>query len=179
MISRMLQTGIRVAALWAATSLSACELCAIYRAADARGDYGSGFTFTTSAQFIPLRTEQFNGTSVVRPQPDYLDRWMFHFVGGWNISERWGVSMNLPVVQQTYRRVALDDLSRPHPLRGEDTGLGDLSVIGRYQLWNHSGMKAGGSLELVRHTVEQAARTLGSYAKRQVCRVPGPGVGAD
>ena len=149
MTRRELYTVIRAGALLAAGTLSACELCAIYRAADARGDYGSGFTFTTSAQFIPLRTEQFNGASVVRPQPDYLDRWMLHFVGGWNINDRWGVSLNVPVVQQTYRRVALDDFIRPKTVQGVDTGLGDLSVIGRYQLWTHSGMKAGGSVQFL------------------------------
>lgn len=156
----------------AVTGLQACELCAIYRAADARGDFGRGFTFTTAAQFVSLRTEQFNGAEFHRAHPDYLDRWMFHLVGGWNLTEKFGVSLNLPIVHQSYQRVGIDEQIRPQTVRADETGLGDLSVIGRYQVGQISGMTWGGSIHLLaglklpsgdpEHLNEQA-RLLQSY----------------
>lgn len=144
MQKHLLRLGGTTVALLTAATLDACELCAIYRAA-----YGSGFTFTTAAQFMPYRTGQFNGEEFPRANPDYLDRWMFHFVGGWNVTEKLGISLNIPLVHQSYQRVGIDDLTRPQTIRAEETGLGDISLIGRYQVWQSTGMTLGGSINLL------------------------------
>ena len=56
----------RVAALllpFFATSISACELCAIYSASNARGESASGFLFTVAEQFTSFGNLQFEGAA--------------------------------------------------------------------------------------------------------------------
>jgi len=118
-----------------APALIACDLCAIYRAAGARGEYSTGFTATVSEQFTRFGTEQFNGTEFRRTDPDFLDRSMTHLVAGWNFSERAGVSLNLPVVHQSYRFNELAGGFTPVLREGSETGLGDLALVGRWRIF--------------------------------------------
>ena len=123
--------------------VEACDLCAIYRAADAKGEYSSGFNVSIAEQFIPYRTEQFNGVTFKRPDPEYLDRSMTHVVLGWNATETLGFSANLPIVHLRYQFTQVEDGFTPEPIRGTDTGLGDLAFVGRWQAINKSTADAG------------------------------------
>lgn len=116
----------------------ACDLCAIYRAADARGEYSAGISVSLAEQFIPYRTEQFGGTRFHRADPESLDRSMTHVVVGWNATESIGLSANLPIVHLRYDFTQVPDGFTPIRTRGTDTGLGDLAFIGRWQAINHS-----------------------------------------
>lgn len=127
---------------WGAPGL-ACDLCAIYRAADARGEYSSGLNVSLAQQFIPFRTEQFGGTPFKRPDPESLDRSMTHVVVGWNATETLGFSANLPIVHVRYDYTQVADGFTPVRTRGTDTGLGDLALIGRWQAWNRSSAERG------------------------------------
>ncbi len=121
----------------------ACDLCAIYRAADAKGEYSSGFSVSIAEQFIPYRTEQFNGVSFDRPNPERLDRSMTHVVLGWNATETLGFSANLPIVHLRYQFTQVEDGFTPVPTRGTDTGVGDLALVGRWQAISRSTAGAG------------------------------------
>lgn len=126
-----------------------CDLCAIYRAADAKGDFGSGPTATLAMQHVAYRNAQFNGESFERPNEDFLDRWMIHLVAGWNFTENFGVSLNLPQVVQRYQRRELQNGILPRTLRGTETGMGDASLAGRWRIFEHSGNEWNYSLNLM------------------------------
>jgi hypothetical protein len=129
--------------------VSACDLCAVYRAADARGEYSAGFTFSVAEQFIPFRTEQFNGERFHRPDPEYLDRSMTHVVVGWNPLENLGFSANLPIAHLRYRFNQIEDGFNPVLVQRNETGLGDLALVGRWQVFNQSNMRAGAVLNVL------------------------------
>jgi hypothetical protein len=136
-------------ALLLAPSLSACDLCAIYRASDARGEFASGFTATIAQQFIPFRTEQFDGQRFNRPDAEWLDRSMTHLVLGWNPSPKLGFSANLPIAHLRYNFTQVTDGFTPERIEGQDTGPGDLALVARWQLLDKSVGKLGFVLNLL------------------------------
>lgn len=154
---RVCLTGpFRIARLFASVLLLAagpgalgCELCAIYRAADARGEYGSGFTATASIQYVASDTAQFNGDTFHRADEDYLHRWTAHFVAGANLGERFGISLNVPQVFQSYQRRELQDGVFPRTLSGDESGLGDLALVARWRALQWSSMDWGASLNVL------------------------------
>ena len=82
-----------ICCIWAtAGSIPACELCAIYNANGARGEFRSGLSLTVEEQFIPFRTEQFQGHEVNLPYTNYLDNSITHLVPTYNFSPRLGIS---------------------------------------------------------------------------------------
>lgn len=136
--------------LWGSVlTATACDLCAIYRAADARGEYSSGWTATVAEQFTRLATEQFDGVEFTRANADWLDRSMTHFVLGWNFAERFGVSANLPLVHLSYRFSELRNGVTPAVRDGSDFGIGDLALVGRWRLFESSDMEWGTSVNLL------------------------------
>ncbi len=142
-------SGITALLLATAAPALACDLCAIYRAADARGEYSTGWTVTVAEQFTRLGTEQFNGTEFHRANGDWLDRSMTHLVAGWNFAEHFGVSANLPLVHLRYRFVELRDGVNPVVRDGSDFGLGDLALVGRWQIVERSDMEWGATINLL------------------------------
>ena len=99
-----------------AIPLVACDLCAIYRATNARGESSSGFLCTLSQQFIHYGTLQKEGEPYDKPpfNDAYLDTSITHFVPAYNFSEQFGVSLNIPMIYRNFRRVQLD----PYPRGG-------------------------------------------------------------
>jgi hypothetical protein len=112
---------------------SACDLCAIYSADNAREQRASGFLFTLSESYIPHGTLQLDGDEL--EGDDYRNSSVTHFVPGYNFTRRIGLSLNVPLVYHSFERSELRySLSRPPVLRterGHELGLGDLSLIAR------------------------------------------------
>lgn len=129
------------------TGANACDLCAVYRAADAKGETGAGFGFTVAEQYIPYRTSQVNGEVVHPANPDWVDSSITHFVLGYNVSSRFGVSLNVPLVVQQFKRTDLSySLTAPPVIfteQGTETGLGDMSLIGRFAVFQKLEMEYG------------------------------------
>ncbi len=138
-----------VAGLALVPAISACDLCAIYRATDARGEFTPGSTWSVSEQFTRYGTEQFNGVEFVRTNPDQLDRSVTHLVAGWNFSERFGVSLNLPVIQESYRFTRMVGGFTPERRVGSEAGPGDLTLVGRWRVVSVSSMDRGFTLNLL------------------------------
>ena len=79
-------------------SAQACDLCAIYRATNARGESSSGFLLTLSEQFVHYGTLQFEGERYQKNailDQARLDTSLTHIVPAYNFSEQFGVSLNL------------------------------------------------------------------------------------
>ena len=121
-------------------ALPACDLCAVYSADNARGESEAGFLFTLSEQFIPYRTVQKDGEELP-PNPTldsiYLDSSITHFVPGYNFSERFGLSLNVPFVYHRFRRIELQPTGFLTE-EGTVSGLGDVALIGRFRVWRFS-----------------------------------------
>jgi hypothetical protein len=115
----------------------ACDLCAIYRATNARGESASGFLLTASEQFTSSRTFQLEGEPYhANPQFEqaYLNSSLTHIVPTYNFSEQFGVSLNIPLIYRSFHLIQLEAVP---PFGVEDEigtlfGLGDMSLIGRW-----------------------------------------------
>jgi hypothetical protein len=169
-----LATVLHSALLWlAASSVSACDLCAIFSADSARNDSTSGFFATVSEQFTPLRTVQYQGKTLSTPsilEDAYLDNSMSHIVLGYNLSSRFGISLNAPVIHRTFKRFEL----RPTGIGTEEgsvTGFGDLALIGRWRVFAKSTMKSSVSVNLLgglKLPTGDASRVSNEVAKGRV-----------
>src|SRR6266850_708770 len=123
----------------------ACELCAIYRATNARGESTSGLLLTLSEQFVHYGTLQREG----EPYHAFpllaearLDTSLTHIVPTYNFSEQFGVSLNLPIIYRSFHRVQLiPGQGEPEDETGTIFGLGDASLIGRWTPLRISEMK--------------------------------------
>lgn len=130
----------------------ACDLCAISSASSAQGESVSGFSFTLSQQFIPFRTEYMDGKELDRmgrSKPDYLDKSITHLVPTWNFSDRFGVSLNIPLVYERYKRQDFLFPISPGSVikeQGVESGLGDISLIGRATVFRRAEMEWGVSV---------------------------------
>lgn len=127
---------VLLVAVWFGASIpwaSACDLCAINNAASARPDGGRGFVMSLAQQYVPYRTVQLNGHELPPSVLDsvYLDSFQSHFVPTYNFSDRIGVSLNIPFLYRRFQRLQLTP-SGVSSERGTESGLGDLSLIGRF-----------------------------------------------
>jgi len=127
--------------LFAGASTFGCELCAIYSADSARGTSSSGFLVSVSEQFTAYRVTQFEGEESPFPDPDYLDNSITHIVPTYNFSPRFGLSLNIPVVYNSFERTDVRYFPPPRlPVfeteRGSEFGLGDMALIGRAMVWH-------------------------------------------
>ncbi|HXG48149.1 MAG TPA: hypothetical protein VNO52_11035, partial [Methylomirabilota bacterium] len=136
-----------------ASSLRACDLCAIYNANNARSSRSAVFGLTVAEQYVPYNTPSLDGREVSVADPDALNESITHLVPGFNISPRFGVGLNVPVVHRTFRRTALE-VAPDHSTRivqesGTVFGLGDVSLVGRLTVLELSEMNRGLSLNLL------------------------------
>jgi hypothetical protein len=126
---------------------SACDLCAIYGANDARGQLSRGLGMTVAELFIPFHTLQVEGEEVTGPNPDFLDQSITHLVPGYNFSRRFGLNLNVPLVHNSFQRS--DVRYSPsgadvfYTERGIESGLGDMALVGRFAVLDVSRMKYG------------------------------------
>jgi hypothetical protein len=136
-----------VAFLACCAPATACDLCAIYGANDARGELSQGPLLTVAEMFIPFDTLQFDGQEVRSANPDFLDRSITHLVPGYNFSKRLGLSLNVPLVYHEFQRsdvhYALSGADVFFTERGSESGLGDIALIGRGAVLHVSHMKYG------------------------------------
>ncbi len=148
-----MRISIIILAILGALTTPACELCSIYSATSARGESSAGFLLTLSEQYIPFRTVQLDGEEVHPSNPDRLDSSITHLVPTYNFSQRFGLSLNIPLIHRSFRRTDLRySLSGPPAVEtesGTESGLGDIAVIGRWTLWEKSDMDYGFVLTLL------------------------------
>jgi hypothetical protein len=126
-----------------------CDLCAISSANSARGESASGFVFTLAEQFIHYDDEYLNGEEFERREgpdtPDWLHKSITHLVPTYNFSERVGVSLNVPIIYEEFKRSTVrfggNPPVRPETEEGSEFGLGDMSLVGRVTLFSRSEME--------------------------------------
>src|SRR5207245_6956038 len=113
----------------------ACEMCAIYGAANASGDYGRGLFLTASEQYTSAHNLQYNSRHLAVPDPEFLDSSLTHLVLGYNFSPRGSLSLSVPIIYRSFIRFGLAE--GPNGVfgfkeSGVEAGLGDVALIGRW-----------------------------------------------
>ena len=104
----------------------ACDLCAIYGAAEAQGESGKGFFGGVAEQYTYFGTFQSGGHNATNPDGEYLNSLVSQAFVGYNISERFGVQFNLPVIYRDYGK---------NGAHGSEGGIGDVSLVGNVRLY--------------------------------------------
>jgi hypothetical protein len=121
---KLFKFGVLVAALGTHRA-AACDLCAIYSPVEARA--GEGFFDGIAEQYTHFGTLQDNGQQVANPVGQYLDSSISQLLAGYNFSSRFGVQLNIPLIYRSFKRPEGFEIDR-----GTESGLGDLSLLGRY-----------------------------------------------
>src|SRR2546430_6293963 len=110
-----------------AAPASACDLCSIYSATQARGEIGKGFFSGVAEQFSHFGTVQVDGQKVPNEVGQYLDSSISQLFAGYNFNDRFGVQFNLPVLYRSFKRPEGFEIDR-----GTESGIGDVSLIGNF-----------------------------------------------
>jgi len=111
-----------------ATSVSACDICAIYSAAQAHGEIGKGPFLGLAQQFSRFATVQVDGHEIPNEAGQYMNSWVSQVFVGYNFTERIGVQFNLPVIYRSFKRP--DGLGGIQT--GSEYGLGDVALLGNF-----------------------------------------------
>jgi len=109
------------------SSLSACDLCALYTAF-AASDARAGWSVGLSEQFTSFGTVQQEGEPVADPFDQSLRSSITQVVVAYQWHERFGVQANLPWIDRSFRR--LEDGAVES---GRERGVGDVAVLAHWR----------------------------------------------
>jgi len=107
-----------------AQPLSACDICAVYAAHEARGEIGKGFFAGAAEQFTHFGTLQEDGRRVPNEASQFLDSSITQILAGYNFNDHIGVQFNAPLIHRSFRRAEGEMVER-----GSESGLGDVSLM--------------------------------------------------
>ena len=111
-----------------AAPASACDLCSVYSAMQARGEIEKGFTLGVAEQFTHYGTLQEDGHKVPNVLDQHLDSSISQVFAGHNFNDRFGVQVNLPIIHRSFQRA--DDSGGIE--RGTESGVGDVSLVANF-----------------------------------------------
>ena len=111
-----------------ATPASACDLCSVYSAMQARGEIDKGFTVGVAEQFTHYGTLQEDGHKVPNDLDQHLDSSISQLFAGYNFTDRFGVQVNLPIIHRSFLRA--DDSGGIEC--GTESGVGDVSLVANF-----------------------------------------------
>lgn len=114
---------------------SACDSCAIYTAMEAQGASTAGWFTGTSEQFTYFGTTQVDGDKVSNEAHQHLSSSITQTLVGYDFNSRFSVQANLPYIYRRYKRP--DGFATD---RGTECGIGDLSIIGNFQIMRQDKM---------------------------------------
>lgn len=103
----------------------ACDLCSIYAASQAQGETGKGLFGGVAEQFTHFGTLQNEGHEIAG-EGQYIDSSISQVFAGYNLNNRFGIQLNLPVIYRAYGADAM---------HGTTSGIGDLSLVGTFMAY--------------------------------------------
>jgi hypothetical protein len=117
----------------------ACDLCSVYTASEAQGG-GQGWFGGVAEQFTYFGSLQSGGQPVAN-DGESIDSLNSQVFIGYNFNSRFGLQANLPIIYREYSRqyTSVDDGHVFSPATRNETGLGDLSLVGNLRLYKYSG----------------------------------------
>ena len=114
----------------------ACDLCAIYRATEARASK-EGWYAGAFEQFTRFGTLRENGRKVDNPTGQYMNSSITQFLLGYQVSEKFGLQLNVPYIRRTFKRPT-GVAGTPAPTEsGTESGLGDIALTGSFQGYHY------------------------------------------
>ena len=113
--------------LSAAMDAGACDVCAIYCAPLGHHVYDAGLHVGVAEQFTHFGTIQVDGKKVSNEFGQRLDSSVSQVAVGYQLSDRFGVQFNLPVIYRSFRRLE-EDVVRS----GTESGIGDAALLGNF-----------------------------------------------
>ena len=116
-------------------SLSACDLCAVYSAAEAHGEIGRGVYVGVAEQFTHFATLQEDGHKVPNEVGQRLDSSITQIFAGYNFNNRVGVQLNVPLISRSFRRPEGFEIDR-----GTESGIGDILLTGHLNAYRYEAM---------------------------------------
>lgn len=116
-------------------SLSACDLCAVYSAAEAHGEIGRGIYAGAAEQFTHFATLQEDGNEIPDEVGQRLDSSITQIFAGYNFNNRVGVQLNVPLISRTFKRAEGFDIDR-----GTEPGLGDILLTAHLNAYRYEEM---------------------------------------
>src|SRR5713101_8292017 len=116
-----------------AIATRACDLCGCYTPqleampgmeSMSSPSWLAGWYAAVSEQFTHFGTLQFNGDEIDNPTGQYLDSSITQLVAGYDITSRFALQINLPLIYREFKRPEGFDIDR-----GTVAGLGDVSLL--------------------------------------------------
>ena len=107
---------------WSGSAV-ACDVCAVYTATEMR-ESRTGFRIGVGEQFTRFARLQDDGHEIDNPG-EYLNSSITQLLVGYDFLPRFGLQLNVPIITRDYRRLENERL-----VRGNETGFGDLSLLG-------------------------------------------------
>ncbi|MGD9584356.1 MAG: hypothetical protein AB7V26_11915 [Lysobacterales bacterium] len=123
---------------------TACDLCAIYTAEFAEGASGAGFYAGVSEQYTAFNDVFEDGHRIDNPEGQSLDSYFTQLAFGYRSGHSWSLQVNLPYIDRNFRRIEGEHLER-----GSESGIGDISLLGSYQLFGRKTESGGISWQVL------------------------------
>ena len=109
-------------AVTTASAARACDVCAIYTATEMR-EGRTGIRIGVGEQYTRFGRLQEDGHEIHNPG-EYIDSSITQLFLGYDFVPRFGVQLNVPIIDRQFRRMEADGLKR-----GNESGFGDLSLL--------------------------------------------------
>ncbi len=122
----------------------ACDLCAIYTAEFAEGASGAGFYAGASTQYAAFNDVFTDGHRTENAAGQSLDSYFSQVALGYRGGRRWSLQVNLPYIVRDFRRIDGGTIER-----GSVSGIGDISLLGSYQLAGKNTASGGFSWQVL------------------------------
>lgn len=115
-----------------ARGATACDVCAIYSATEYR-DARSGLRLGVAEQYTDYGTLYVNGEETPNLGDQQLLSSITQFFASYNFTPTLSAQLTIPYIYRKYRRVEGGD----EVVDGDVSGLGDISLLGRWVAWSH------------------------------------------
>jgi hypothetical protein len=109
-----------------------CDLCAVYTATETQ-EGRTGLRLAVGQQFAHFGTRRDSGKEVDNPG-ERIDSSITQLIVGYNITDRFGLQLALPIISREYRRLEGTSL-----VSGDEAGVGDLTLIGHFAPFRYVG----------------------------------------
>lgn len=107
---------------------SACDLCSIYAALDARESH-PGWYASLFEQYSDFSTLQEDGEEVDNEVDQSLESSITQVIVGYQFGGRWGLQANLPLIDRSFRRPEGEVVERD-----SESGLGDATLVAHWRV---------------------------------------------
>jgi hypothetical protein len=109
----------------------ACDFCAVYAASEAHGNSGNGFFAGFAEQYTYFDTFQSGGHNQPNPDAEHLNSLISQAFIGYNINDRFGVQLNVPVIYREWSALP----EGGGRVQGSEVGLGDVLLVGNARIY--------------------------------------------